>query len=54
MPEPLTTAANEAAIETSVMTGMELGEDDLVRLLDVSNWQSRRDALERMRERGVR
>ena len=27
------------------MTGMELGDDDLVRLLDVSTWRSRRDEL---------
>ena len=28
------------------MTGMELGDDDIVRLLDVSTWRSRRAALE--------
>ncbi len=37
VPEPLSTAAEGAALETNVMTGMELGEDDLVRLLDIIN-----------------
>ena len=36
------------------MTGMELGDDDLVRLLDVSTWRSRRDELEASRRRDRR
>ena len=42
-------SAEQAALETNVMTGMELGDDDIVRLLDVSTWRSRRDALEALR-----
>jgi WD40 repeat protein len=46
VPEAIATPAERAALETSVMTGMELGEDDQVRLLDVSSWRSRREMLE--------
>jgi WD40 repeat protein len=31
--------------EMTVLTGMELGSDDVVRVLDVSAWKQRRDAL---------
>ena len=34
------------SLEASVMTGMEMGDDDLLRLLDVSTWRSRRDEFE--------
>ena len=46
-------AAERVALEASVMTGMELGDDDLVRLLDVSTWRSRHDEFEgRLRPTG--
>jgi WD40 repeat protein len=51
VPEPISTPADQAVLETIVTTGMELGDDDIVRLLDVSAWRSRRDALEAMRSR---
>ena len=37
--------AEQAVLEASVVTGMELGDDDLLKLLDVSTWRSRRDEL---------
>jgi WD40 repeat protein/serine/threonine protein kinase len=46
VPEPMNTSAQEVARETSVLTGMELGDDDILRLLDVPTWRSRRRALE--------
>ncbi len=46
--------AEQIALEASVMTGMELGDDDLVRLLDVSSWRSRHDTLEASRTRARR
>ena len=48
---PGSTAASPAAtaLEASVVTGMELGEDNLVRLLDVATWRLRRDELESRR-----
>jgi hypothetical protein len=42
------------ALETSVLTGMELGDDDIVRLLDVSTWRSRRSALDASRSQPLR
>ncbi len=44
-------SAEQIGLETSVITGMELGDLDLVRPLDVSTWRSRRDALEELRSR---
>jgi WD40 repeat protein len=49
VPEPSVTSVEQVTLETSIMTGMELGDDDIVRLLDVSTWRSRRAALEALR-----
>jgi WD40 repeat protein len=46
IPTTVSTPAERAALQASVMTGMELGDDDLARLLDVPTWRARRDALE--------
>ena len=43
--------AEQITVEASVMTGLELGADDLVKLLDVATWRSRRDELEASRSR---
>ena len=51
VPEPISTSVGQATLETNVTTGMELGEDDIARLLDVSTWRARRDALEALRGR---
>ena len=51
MPAIGSVPAEQVALETSVMTGMELGADDLVKLLDVATWRSRRRALEASRSR---
>jgi WD40 repeat protein/serine/threonine protein kinase len=47
VPTPMTGDPGRIAERTTVITGMDLGEHDDVRLLDVSDWTSRRDALER-------
>ena len=47
VPAPSSGTANEVAERISVLTGMELGSDDIVRVLDVSSWKSHRDAVER-------
>jgi WD40 repeat protein/serine/threonine protein kinase len=51
MPALSSTPAEQVALEASVMTGMELGADDLVKSLDVRAWRSRRDELEMSRNR---
>ena len=47
IPTPLTGPADRIAEQMVVLTGMELGPDDVVRVLDVTTWKTRRDALER-------
>ena len=54
MPAPSSAPAERVALEASVMTGMELGADDLVKSLDVRAWRSRRDELEVARSRDRR
>ncbi len=46
VPAASSAPAGQVALETSVMTGMELGADDLVKLLDVSTWRTKRGELE--------
>jgi eukaryotic-like serine/threonine-protein kinase len=45
VPSPMQGTAERIHEEMTVLTGMELGNDDVVRLLDVSAWKKRRDAL---------
>jgi len=46
VPAPFTGSADQVAEQMSVLTGMELGEGDVVRVLDVSAWKSQRDAIQ--------
>jgi hypothetical protein len=45
-PSPMPGTAERIKEEMTVRTGMELGNDDVARLLDVSEWKQRRGALE--------
>jgi eukaryotic-like serine/threonine-protein kinase len=45
VPRALSGAPERISRKLTVLTGMELGDDDVVRVLDVSAWKSRRDAL---------
>jgi len=45
VPTPRPGTAVRLSEEMTVLTGMELGSDDVVRVLDVSAWKQRRDAL---------
>ena len=49
VPAISTTPAGQLGLEATVITGMELRDDDLPRLLDVSTWRSRRKELEELR-----
>jgi eukaryotic-like serine/threonine-protein kinase len=53
VPSPISTSVGQAVLEVNVTTGMELGDDDIVRLRDVATWRSRRAALDALR-RGPR
>jgi eukaryotic-like serine/threonine-protein kinase len=46
VPSPMPGTAERIKEEMTVRTGMELGNDDVTRLLDVSEWKQRRGALE--------
>lgn len=46
VPSPMPGTAERINEELTVLTGMELGNDDVARLLDVSEWKRRRGALE--------
>jgi WD40 repeat protein/serine/threonine protein kinase len=45
VPAPLAGDPQRIADQMSVLTGMELGDDDVVRVLDFSAWKSRRAAI---------
>ena len=45
VPSPMPGTARRIHEEMTVLTGMELGNDDVVRLLDAPTWKKRRDAL---------
>jgi WD40 repeat protein/serine/threonine protein kinase len=47
LPSPMAGSADQVAVRTTVLTGMELGGDDVVRVLDAPIWKSRRDAINR-------
>ena len=50
MPVSTTASAPVVALEAAVITGLDLGPDNLLRLLDVPSWRSRRAALETHRD----
>jgi hypothetical protein len=45
VPSALAGAPDRLAEEITVRTGMELGSDDDVRVLDVADWKRKREAL---------
>jgi WD40 repeat protein len=50
VPDRLSGKADDVTRQMSVLTGMELGADDVARVLDVSAWKSQRDAFQAHRE----
>jgi WD40 repeat protein/serine/threonine protein kinase len=54
VPTPLTGDPAHVAEQMTVITGTSLGDHDVVRLLDVSEWKSHRDALESQVKRASR
>jgi hypothetical protein len=46
VPEPVSGAVDHITLWTQVLTGLELGEDRVVRVLDAPTWEERRRLLE--------